>query len=61
MSQGFIKRNVQLGYPYIALGNNMPNQIKDSDSSKNYSETDIIQIIKSLIDKMSGMTGARVC
>ena len=58
----FIKRNGQHRYAYLVLGRDISYFVKQhSDSTKQFSETDIFNIIECLIDNICFMFDRRVC
>ena len=58
----FIKRNGQRRYTYLVLGRDISYFVKHhSDSTKQFSETDIFKIIECLIDNIFAMLDRRVC
>ena len=57
----FIKKNGQRRYKYLVLGKDRPFFLKNhSDSTKKFSETDIIHMLEFLIDNIFVIFGGRV-
>ena len=58
----FIKKNGQRRYKYIALGRDRSyfGKKNNSDSTKKFSETDIIKMLECLIDNVFVMFGGHV-
>ena len=58
----FIKKNGQRRYKYLVLGMDRYYFVKNhSDSTKTFSETDIINMLEFLIDNIFVIIGGRVC
>jgi hypothetical protein len=57
----FIKKNGQRRYKYLVLGRDRSYFVKKhSDSTKKFSETDIINMLEFLIDNIFAMFGGRI-
>ena len=58
----FLKKNGQRRYKYLVVGRNRSYfaKIKHSDSTKKFSETDIINMLEFLIDNIFVIFGGRV-
>jgi hypothetical protein len=57
----FIKKNDQRRYKYLVLGRDISYFVNNhSDSTRKFSETDIITMLKFVIDNIYAMFGGRV-